>query len=60
MFDFKSHFAIVKSVAQETAKAIHKPSLDNKQAMADYARTIGATGKAVFIEEQVNEVIEYV
>ena len=59
MFDFKSHFAIVKSIAQETAKAMHKPSLDNKESMVAYARTIGATGKASFMPEQKSDVIEW-
>jgi len=59
MFDFKSHFAIVKSVAQETAKAMHKPSLSNKESMATYARTIGVTGKASFMPEQKSDVIEW-
>ncbi len=59
MFDFKSHFAIVKSVAQETAKAMHKPSLNNKEAMVDYAKATGNTGKASFMPEQM-EVIDYV
>ena len=28
MFDFKSHFNIVKSVAQQVAKEIHKPIIE--------------------------------
>lgn len=63
MFDFKSHLAIVKTVAQEAAKAMHKPSLNNKQAMAAYAKAIGASGKkASFMEEQQAQsmVIDYV
>lgn len=64
MFDFKSHFAIVKSVAQETAKELakakYKPSLGNKQAMANYARAVGAIGvKASFTEEQQANMIEW-
>lgn len=38
MFDFKSHYAIVKSVIQSKAKEEHKPSLDNKPSMATYAK----------------------
>ena len=45
MYDFKSHFNIVKSVAQQVAKEIHKPRLSNKESMADYAKAIGASGK---------------
>lgn len=59
MFDFKSHFAIVKSVAQETAKAMHKPSLNNKESMTAYAKATGNTGKASFTTEQKSDVIEY-
>lgn len=60
MFDFKSHFAIVKSVAQETAKAMHNPSLNNKESMAAYAKAIGASGvKASFTMEQKANMIEW-
>lgn len=58
MFDFKAYFQIVKSTAQSTAKAVHKPSLCNKESMAAYARTIGATGnKASFVEQ--SDMIEW-
>lgn len=60
MFDFKSHLAIVKSVAQETAKSMHKPSLQSKESMAAYAKAIGATGKASFTVEHEAMVIDYV
>ena len=60
MFDFKSHFNIVKSVAQATAKAIHKPSLNNKESMTAYAKAIGASGvKVSFTSEQKADIIEY-
>lgn len=59
MIDFRSHFAIVKSVAQEAAKAMHKPSLSNKEAMAAYARTTGVTGKASFMPEEKSDLIEW-
>lgn len=49
MFDFSSHYAIVKSVIMTKAKEEHKPSLDNKASMAAYAEAVGATGKAKFI-----------
>ena len=61
MYDFKSHFNIVKSVAQQVAKEIHKPSLKSKESMAAYAKAIGASGvKASFTSEQRNGAIEYV
>jgi len=51
-FDIKAYFQIVKSTAQSTAKAMHKPTLNNKESMAAYAKAIGATGKkASFIEQ---------
>lgn len=60
MFDFRSYFQIAQSSAQETAKAIHKPSLNNKQAMADYANAIGASGvKASFTEEDKSIAINW-
>ena len=49
MLDFRSHYALIKSVMQDKAKAEHKPSIDNKAAMAAYARATGNTGKAKFI-----------
>lgn len=60
MFDFSSHYQIVKSVLASKAKEEHKPSLNNKQAMADYAKAIGASGKkASFTDEQKADVIEW-
>ena len=60
MFDFKSHFNIVKSVAQQVAKEMHKPSLNNKESMAAYAKAIGASGvKASFTSEQKADMIEW-
>lgn len=58
MFDFKSHLAIVKSVAQEAAKAMHKPSLQSKESMAAYAKAIGASGKKASFVEQ-SDIIEW-
>lgn len=49
MFDFSSHYAIVKSVMQTKAKEQYKPSLDNKASMEAYAKAVGVTGKAKFI-----------
>lgn len=49
MFDFRSHYALVKSVMQTKAKEQYKPSLDNKASMVAYAKAVGATGKAKFI-----------
>ena len=49
MFDFSSHYALVKSVMQTKAKEQHKPSLDNKESMAAYAKAVGNTGKAKFL-----------
>ena len=49
MFDFSSHYAIVKSVMQTKAKEEHKPSLGNKASMAAYAKATGNTGKAKFL-----------
>lgn len=59
MFDFSSHYALVKSVMQTKAKEEHKPSLDNKASMVAYAKAVGATGKASFMPAQM-EVIDYV
>ena len=59
MFDFSSHYAIVKSVIQTKAKEEHKPSLDNKAAMVAYAKATGNTGKASFGLPQI-EAIDYV
>lgn len=49
MFDFRSHYAIVKSVMQTKVKEEHKPSLDNKASMQAYAKAVGNTGKAKFL-----------
>lgn len=49
MFDFRSHYALVKSVMQTKAKEEHKPSLCNKASMAAYAKATGNTGKARFL-----------
>jgi len=49
MFDTKAFYSIFKSVMMTKAKEEHKPSLDNKASMADYAKAVGATGKAKFI-----------
>ena len=59
MFDFRSHYALVKSVMQTKAKEEHKPSIDNKASMAAYARATGNTGKASFMPEQKFDVIEW-
>ena len=59
MFDIRSHFNIVKSVAQATAKAMHKPSLNNKESMAAYAKAMGIQGKASFMPEQKADLIEW-
>lgn len=61
MFDFRSHYALVKSVMQSKAKEEHKPSLGNKASMAAYAKAVGATGKACFSPVQSDDmVIDYV
>ena len=49
MFDFKSHYTILKSVMVDKAKAQHKPSLSNKASMAAYAKAVGIQGKAKFV-----------
>lgn len=60
MIDFKAYFQIAQSSAQAMAKAIHKPSLQSKESMADYAQAIGASGKkANFTEEQQSNMIEW-
>lgn len=61
--DFRSYFQIVQSSAQTMAKELHKPSLNNKESMANYAKAIGASGvKASFTSEQKEKamVVEYV
>lgn len=59
MLDFRSHYALVKSVMQTKAKEEHKPSLGNKASMAAYAKAVGIQGKASFMPAQM-EGIEYV
>lgn len=60
MIDFRSYFQIAQSSAQAMAKAMHKPSLSNKQSMAAYAKAIGASGvKASFTTEQKADMIEW-
>lgn len=41
MFDFSSHYALVKYVMQNKAKEEHKPRLDNKASMQAYAEAVG-------------------
>lgn len=62
MFDFRSHYALVKSVMQTKAKEQHKPSLGNKAAMAAYAQATGNIGRACFTATQSlpDMVIDYV
>jgi hypothetical protein len=60
MFDFSSHYALVKSVMQTKAKEQHKPSLDNKASMQAYAKAVGIQGKACYGLPQADVmVIEY-
>jgi hypothetical protein len=60
MFDFSSHYALVKSVMQSKAKEQHKPSLDNKASMQAYAKAVGIQGKACYGLPQADVmVIEY-
>lgn len=59
MIDFKSHYALIKSVMMDKAKAEIKPSLNDKTSMQAYAKAVGVTGKASFMPAQV-EAIEYV
>lgn len=60
MFDFKAYFQIAQSSAQAMAKAMHKPSLNNKQSMAAYAKAVGASGKkASFTDEDKSQAIEW-
>ena len=49
MFDTAAFYSILKSVMQTKAKEEYKPSLDNKAAMAAYAKAVGNTGKAKFL-----------
>lgn len=61
MFDFRSHYALVKSVMQTKAREEHKPSLCNKASMAAYARAVGVSGKASFDLPQADPMtVEYV
>lgn len=48
MFDFSSHYALVKSVIMTKAKEEHTPRLDNKASMAAYAKAVGVSDKASF------------
>lgn len=59
MLDFKSHYALLKSVMTDKAKAEIKPSLNDKASMQAYAKAVGVTGKATFGIPQP-EAIEYV
>lgn len=60
MIDFKAYFQIAQSSAQSMAKAMHKPSLNNKESMAAYAKAIGASGKkAIFTEEDKSQAINW-
>lgn len=61
MFDYRAFFSISKSVVATAAKAKHKPSLSNKEAMAAYAKATGSYGtKASFTMEQKADNIYYV
>lgn len=61
MFDFRSHYALIKSVMQDKAKAQHKPSLADKASMQAYALAAGNIGKASFNLPQADyEAINYV
>lgn len=61
MFDFRSHYSLVKSVIQTKAKEQHKPSIGNKASMAAYAKAVGIQGKASFDLPQADlMVIDYV
>ena len=53
MFDFRSHYALVKSVMQTKAKEQHKPSLGNKSGMIAYQKAVGAVGQARFCEPKI-------
>ncbi len=58
MFDFKTFATILKTVAIESAKATHKPSLSSVESMVGYAQALGTTGKkAVFGVEQKDAMI---
>lgn len=61
MFDFSSHYALLKSVMTDKAKAEIKPSLNDKASMQAYAKAVGVTGRACFTATQSSDmVIEYV
>ena len=61
MFDFRSHYALIKSAMQDKAKAQHKPSLADKASMQAYAKAVGIQGKACYGLPQADVmVIEYV
>lgn len=63
MYDFRACLDLIKAVSKAShEKAIHeaiRPCLADKQAMADYAKATGNTGKAVFIEEQQSNLVEW-
>lgn len=64
MLDFRSHYALIKSVMQDKAKEEHKPSLSNKASMQAYAKAVGeydrtVLGRASFGLPQI-ETIDYV
>jgi hypothetical protein len=53
MLDTKAFYQIAKSLTITAAKAMHKPSLQSKEAMTAYAKDVGAYGvKASFTMEQ--------
>ncbi len=61
MIDIKAFFSISKSVVATAAKAKHKPSLNNKEAMEAYAKETRSFGKkASFTMEQKADSIDYV
>lgn len=61
MLDFRSHYALIKSVMQDKAKVQHKPSLADKASMQAYALATGNIGKASFNLPQADlMVIDYV
>lgn len=53
MLDFKSFTTILKTLAIESAKSTHKPTLSSVESMLAYAQALGTTGKkAIFSVEQ--------
>lgn len=63
MYDFRTCLDLIKAVSKASReKAVHdaiRPCLADKQAMADYAKATGNTGKAVFIEEDKSQAIQW-